>query len=185
MITYNDLYEAARKERYSDQLQALPRNFVEQVADYFEDKKELSSKEESLFSDSLMKTKKQFENAVTIFKELMLRRRKKLLNFVFVASETGISKKDFENMLPFEKSLFEEIMKNFGNAEREVNELLHGKKGVAEVNYELIVFKDDVPEFMGFDGNKIGPFVKGQLANLPKEITKILIGDRKAEKAEE
>ena len=64
MITYNDLYEAARKERYSDQLQALPRNFVEQVADYFEDKKELSSKEESLFSDSLMKTKKQSRSLI-------------------------------------------------------------------------------------------------------------------------
>ena len=26
MITYNDIYEASRKERYSEQLQKLPKN---------------------------------------------------------------------------------------------------------------------------------------------------------------
>ena len=85
MITYNDIYEAARKERYSEQLQPLPKNFIQEVAEYFREKKEISAKEDNLFSDVIIKTKKQFENAVTIFKELMLRRRKKLLNFFFIS----------------------------------------------------------------------------------------------------
>ena len=62
-----------------------------------------------MFSDMIIKTKKQLENAVSIFKELLLRRRKKLLTLVFVAAETGISKRDFENMLAVEKECFEEI----------------------------------------------------------------------------
>jgi DNA replication initiation complex subunit (GINS family) len=84
MITYNDIYETARKERYSDQLQPLSKNFVEEVAVYLKEKREMSSKEEGLFSDVVVKTKKQLENATTLFNELMLRRRKKILNLVLI-----------------------------------------------------------------------------------------------------
>ncbi len=52
MITYNDIYEAARKERYSEQLQSLGKNFVEEVAEYLKDKKEMASKEDDVFSDA-------------------------------------------------------------------------------------------------------------------------------------
>jgi len=34
MITYNDIYEALRRERYSEQLQGLGKNFVQDVASY-------------------------------------------------------------------------------------------------------------------------------------------------------
>ena len=77
MITYNDIYEASRKERYSEQLQKLGKNFIEDVADYLRDKKEIAAKDED-FSDVIMKTKKQLENAITLFKELMRRRREKI-----------------------------------------------------------------------------------------------------------
>ena len=111
MINYNDIYEAARKERYSEQLQNLPKNFISEVTKYLKEKKQISLKEDDTFSDVIIKRKKQLENAITLFKELMLRRRKKLLNLVLIAAETGISKQDFENMLEFEKVLFEELMK--------------------------------------------------------------------------
>ena len=42
MITYNDIYEAARKERYSEQLQQIPKNFVLEVAKYIKEKKEIA-----------------------------------------------------------------------------------------------------------------------------------------------
>ena len=63
------------------------------------EKKEIASKQDDDFSDVIIKTKKQLENAITLFKELMLRRRKKILNLILIAAETGISKQDFENML--------------------------------------------------------------------------------------
>ncbi len=65
MITYNDIYEASRKERYSDQLQQLSKNFVNEVADYLKEKKEIASKQEDVFPDVIVKTKKQLENAMT------------------------------------------------------------------------------------------------------------------------
>lgn len=180
MITYNDLYEAARKERYSDQLQALSKNFVADVAEYLKDKRVLAAKEDDTFSDMIAKTKKQLENANTMFKELMTRRRKKILNLVLIAAETGISKQDFDNMFIFERDLFEELMKNIEASDKKIGELLNGTNGEAAKN-QLISFLQDVGEFLDGEGNKIGPFDKGQVANIPKVIAKILVEDGKAE----
>jgi len=183
MITYNDIYEAARKERYSEQLQALPKNFVEEIAEYLKDKKEVASKEDYVFSDAIAKTKKQLENAVTLFNELMLRRRKKILSLVLIAAETGISKQDFENMLNFERGLFEEMMKCVDYTNNKIQEILNGKKQIEDKN-ELIIFRTDVEEFMDLEGGKLGPFEKGQMANISKDIAKILIDDGKADVVE-
>ena len=180
MITYSDLYEFARKERYSDSLQQLPKNFVSEISDYLREKKQLSLKDDDLFSEMITKTKKQLENAVTLFRELIIRRRKKILNLVLIAAETGISKQDFDNMLPFEKVLFEELMKNIEISDKKISELLNGKKAEQSKN-DLVVFKANVGEFLDVEGNKIGGFEKGQIANIPKEIAKILIEDGKAE----
>jgi DNA replication initiation complex subunit (GINS family) len=180
MITYNDIYEAARKERYSEQLQPIAKNFVDEVANYLKDKKEIAAKEDDVFSDVIIKTKKQLENAITLFKELMLRRRKKILNLVLIAAETGISKQDFDNMLNFEKSLFEEFMKCIDVSDKKLNEILNGKIEQGHKN-ELVSFIDDVEEFVGLDGEKMGGFKKGQIANIPNEIAKILVDDKKCE----
>lgn len=181
MITYNDIYEASRKERYSEQLQKLNKNFIQEVADYLRDKKEMSMKESDGFSDVAVKTKKQLENAITLFKELMLRRRKKILNLVLIAAETGISKQDFENMLQIEKDLFEELMKSIDFSDKKLAEILNGTK-IVEAKNEMVVFIEDVSEFLDFDGNRTGPFEKGQIANLSKEVVQILVDDKKAEK---
>ena len=180
MITYTDIHEAAGKERYSEQLQPLPKKFVLDVSEYLKEKKQLALKEDDSFSDMIAKTKKQLENANTLFKELILRRRKKILRLVLVASETGISKQDFENMFDFEKSLFEDIMKCVDKSDKKLNEQLRGKVQETLKN-GLILFLKEVEELVDLDGRKIGPFAKGQMANLPKEISKILVDDGKAE----
>jgi len=180
MITYNDIYEAARKERYSEQLQRLSKNFIDEVSNYLKEKKDIASKEDDVFSDVIVKTKKQLENAITLFKELMLRRRKKILNLVLIAAETGISKQDFENMLTIEKELFENLMKCIDSSDKKLSESLNGKKENSQKN-ELIVFKEDVDELVDLKGDKIGPFEKGQIVNISKEIAQILIDDSKAD----
>jgi DNA replication initiation complex subunit (GINS family) len=185
MITYNDIYEAEKKESYSEQLQPLPKNFVKEVSGYLKEKKEIAAKESDVFSDVIVKTKKQLENAILLFRQLMLRRKKKILNLVLIASETGISKQDFENMFSFEKTLFEELMKNIDFSDKKLNDMLTGNEEEQMQKNELIIFKDDVEVFMGIDGEKMGPYEKGQIVNIPKEIAKILVDGEKAEKAEE
>ena len=180
MITYNDIYEYARKERYSKQLQSLPKKFVQEVAIYLKEKKEVIAKENDLFSDNLVKTKKQLENAITLFKELMLRRRKKILELVLIATETGISKQDFENMFDFEKNLFDELIKCINTSDKKLNQLLNGVEEKESEN-KLIVIIENIGEFIGLKGEKMGPYDKGQIANIPKDIAQILIDDKKAE----
>ena len=184
MITYNDIYEALRKERYSEQLQLLTKNFISEVADYFSEKKGITEKTEDLFSDTIAKTKKQFENAIGIFKELLLRRKKKILNLAFVAAETGISKRDFENMLGFEREMFEKVMQSMEDAEKKLSSLLNGQKGESKKN-KLVMILLDVEEFVDMEGKPLGPFKKGQLINLPVEIAKILEDDGKVEAVDE
>lgn len=180
MITYNDIYEYARKERYSKQLQGLPKKFVQEVAIYLKEKQEVIKNEDDLFSDNLIKTKKQLENAITLFKELMLRRRKKILELVLIATETGISKQDFENMFDFEKNLFDELIKCINTSDKRLNQILNGIEEKESEN-QLIVFTEDIGEFVGLNGEKMGPYDKGQIANIPKDIAKILVDDKKAE----
>ena len=183
MITYNDIYEAARKERYSKQLQKLSERFIVNFSNYLKEKKEIASKEDDVFSDVIVKTKKQLENAVTLFKELMLRRRRKILDLILIASETGISKQDFENMLKFEKEFFDDLMKCIDSADKRLKESLNGKKTESQKN-ELVCFLESVKEFVDLEGEKMGPFEKNQIANLPKEIVKILVDDKKVEVVE-
>jgi DNA replication initiation complex subunit (GINS family) len=187
MITYKDLYEALRKERYSEQLQPLIKGFVKEVADYLKDKKQVAGKETDLFSEDAQKTKKQLENAVSIFKELILRRKKKLLELAFVSAETGISKRDFDNMLDFEKETFEQIMKALGEGDKKMEKLLSGasKNEEEKEKNKMIIFLQDTEEFLDLEGNSLGPFKKGDIVNIPQEIANILIVDNKVEAVEE
>ena len=182
MITYKDIYEASKKERYSENLQPIPKGFIRDVAKYLKEKRGAACKDNDVFSDNLLKTKKQLENAIILFQELLRRRRKKILHLVLIAAETGISKQDFENMLQVEKDLFDELVKSLEKSDKKLNKLLSGDNSNEESKKnELVVFLADVEEFVDMSGDKMGPFDQGQIANLPKEIAKILLSDGKVQ----
>ncbi len=183
-MTYNELYEALRKERYSEQLQPIPKNIIKEVSAYLKDKKEIADKKDDDFSETILKTKKQFENSLAIFKELILRRKKKILDLAFVAAETGISKRDFENMLQIEKEVFDGIMKSIEKGDKKVSELLKGADDEKNKN-KMIVFVEDTEEFLDLEGNTLGPFKKGDIINIQEDIANILIVDKKAESVED
>ena len=185
MITYNELYDALRKERYSERLQPIPKRFVNEVSAYLKDKKEIANKKDDEFSDTIQKTKKQFENSIAIFKELILRRKKKILELAFIAAETGISKRDFENMLAIEKECFDGIMKSLEKSDKEINKLLKGAEEEEKTSNKMIVFIENTEGFLDLEGNTLGPFKKGDIANIAEEVANILIIDKKAEGIEE
>ena len=95
---------------------------------------------------------------MAIFKELVLRRKKKLLNLVFVAAETGIMKRDYENMLQFEKEIFDRLIKAFEEGDRfmafPVKEgVLFKKIKMPEVKVEFEKLSKEIEE--QFKKNKI------------------------------
>ncbi len=154
------------------------------MAEYFREKKEFLGKEDDLFSDVAIKNKKKLDNAVSSFRDLLRIRKKKILNLAFVASQVGISKKDFENLLSFEKDLFEELVKALERAEKNQAADMSGSVK-DERKHRLVRFLKDVPEFLGVDGEDVGPFRKGEVANLEVEIVEILEKDKRVEVIEE
>ena len=180
MITFSDIYEAMRKEKYSEQLQGLPPKFLTESSEYFREKKEFLNKEDDLFSDMALRNKKKLDNALASFRDLLRIRKKKILSLAFVASEVGIGKKDFENLLSFEKDLFEECVKSLERAEANMTADMNGASK-DEGRHELVRFLEDVPEFLNFNGDTIGPFSKGEIANMEKEIVDILNKDKRVE----
>jgi len=180
MLTFSDIYEAMRKEKYSENLQMLSKKFLGEASEYFKEKKEFLNKESDLFSDMAIKNKKKLDNAVSSFRDLLRIRKKKILNLAFVASQVGISKKDFENLMAFEKDLFEELVKALERAEKNQSADMSGSVK-DERKHRLVRFLEEVPAFLGFDGSDVGPFTKGEVGNLESEIIEILEKDKKVE----
>ncbi len=185
MITYAELYELLRKEKYAEPLQPLPKGFYNEVAAYFRDKKKIAGKSDDLFNETIAKTKKQLENAISILKELVGRRQKKIMNIAFVASKTGISKRDSENMLDSEKGLFDLILKEFEVNEKEITAIISGLDQGKDLKNQLVRFTQETGEFMGPDDMKLGPFKPGDIANLPQQISEILVNSGKAVQVDE
>lgn len=182
MISYSDLYEVLRKEKYSEVLQPLAGKFLEEFREYVVDARKNTSASGDLFSDSVAKSRKQLENAVSIFKELMLKRKRKILNLVFVATETGIMKRDYENMLLLEKGVFDSLVKCFESGDKELQKVLNGRESeeVVEAKSRMVIFTQDVEEFVDHTGNLVGPFKEKSLANLDSGVAGILVSGGKA-----
>ena len=179
MLGYNDLYEILRKEKYSEVLQQLPKDFVGDFSEYLTDKIRESNKEDDLFQENVIKSKKQLENSVAIFKELMRLRKRKILSLVFVATETGIMKRDYENMLQTEREIFDKLVKAFEDGDKEMNSILNGRKKHEEKN-RMIMFINDVEQFVDLNGKVMGPFSAGELVNLESEVADIFVQSGKA-----
>lgn len=179
MLTYHELYEIVRKEKYSEQLQLLPANFLADIGGYLNDKKEQSMQEDSLFAESSAKSKKQLENSLVLFKELISKRKDKLLKLVYIAAETGIMKRDYENMLSFEKEMFEKFVRAMEEGDKDLSKMIRDRG--EEENYKLIMFNQDVEQFVDMSGKILGPFKSGEFAHLDKKVSEILVSGGKAD----
>lgn len=107
-------------------------------------------------------------------------REKKILQLASIAARTGVSKKDVENMFDFEKELFENVNKNIEDTHKKFSQKLNGEEKKDLKKNILIRFIKDTPKLLDLSGEEIGPFKKGDMANLSEEISNILIKDSKA-----
>jgi len=185
MLTYSELYEILRKEKYNEQLQLLPKSFFREISEYFQDKKKITEKNDDIFSDAIIKTKKQYENAIAVLKEIITRRQKKVINLALIAAKSGISKRDAENMTDSEQKLFEMIVKELESEEKALGNVISGQYGEKDLKNQLVRFKQDTSEFLDMNENKLGPFKTGDIANISKEIANILINSGNAELLDE
>jgi len=132
-----------------------------------------------------MRSKKQLENSVAMFKELMRMRKKKLLNLVFVGTETGIMKRDYENMLNHEREVFDKLVMAFEDGDKGIASVLSGRKAKVEEKNRMIMFNSDVEQFVDANGKFLGPFASGELVNLDNGVASLFVQSGKASYVDE
>jgi len=166
MITFELIRKVQRDEQNSPKLTKLPENFYDKVNAYLQQKRKTDERRAGL----------ELKNVERLVEDIFNRRERKILNLVLISARTAIPP---ENLSEEEISLFESVV-NLIKDRREniLSKLLEKKEEKTET---LIVFKEDVPQFVGIDMNTYGPFKKGDIAKLPEDNMKIMIEQGVAE----
>jgi len=180
MLSYNEIYELLRKEKYSETLQPIDKNFLSDFINYLSELRGKVNADNDSFYEGISDTKKQLENSISLFKGLILRRKKKLLNLVFVAAETGIMKRDYENMFDFERKMFDNLARAFEEGDKELSEIMNNRLEKSEVGHKMVIFNEDIEQFVDMNGKIVGPFGKGELVNLDQNVCEVLVAGKKA-----
>lgn len=178
-MEYQELYEYVRKEKYGEQLQTLPKAFISDIGKHLAEKRSQLSAMQDMFSEEALRLKKQYENTLALFKDLIQRRKKKLLSLVFVASETGLMKRDTNALLSFEQQLFDRLLLAVESADKDVAQLLSGQQNTRS-DHKLVLISNELSSFVDMSGTLVGPFSKGSLVNLEANVADILVADGKA-----
>jgi len=170
-ITFEFIRSVQREERSESKLTKLPENFYEKARDYLVKKKELMKKKGSK-SVSI-----EIGNIERLLEDIYNRRETKIVNHAIITARTGIPP---QNLTKEEQKFFDQLVEllNF-HREKTLNILLGKPK--EEKGFKTIMFTEDVPEFVGIDLKRYGPFKKGDVADIPKENADLLINSGKAE----
>ncbi len=185
MVNYPEIYELLRREKYSEKLQFLEKNFLTEVISYLIDKQTLLEREREerpgIFNETIEKTKKQLDNARSMIRELFMLRERKVVELALLASKTGVSKNDLVNMLNNEKELFNSILSKLEENQRSLSLALDNIKAQLKDDNLLVRFNEPIPKFVDLNGNELGPFNEKDVANLPKKIAETLLKGKKVE----
>ena len=196
IITYENLYEILRREKYRTELQKIDETFYQDVVKYLQEKTailESQSKKQSIFaSTEVEKTQTQLKNVLKILKELYEKRENKIIQFALFCSRSK-NAQDTSTMLPEEFALYSSV-KDTLDLYRDglLNTILQSRmpsiqpldpkdlKGEEKTDSLSIQVLKDIPEFVGPDLAVYGPFKAGDHQELPQMIAQMLVDTEQA-----
>ena len=158
MITFETLRKIEREEKASNGLTRLPEDFFESVASYLSKKIQLKGDEE----DS------ELMNARHTIGDIVKLREKKILVSALNFADSGVEP---ANLTDEEKGLFDQAASLIMQFRTDSKKFLD--PGLARNS--MIVFREEVPQFVATDMKNYGPFGKGDVANLPEDVTRLLV----------
>ena len=172
MISFEVVRTVHRAEKRNTKLTELPENFFEKVKEYLNRKRLLAEKkmDEKAFLE--------VRNIERLIEEIFNMRERKIINQALIAVRTGIPP---ENLTKEENEFFNKVVDLLKSRRESVLKKLLEKSEIVEEKIKLLIFKEDVPEFVGVDMKTYGPFRKGDIAKLPEENAELLIEAGKAE----
>jgi len=162
MITYEILRKISTQERETKKLSPLPPNFFSDARVYFSRKSKIKSEDNW-----------ELESAMHFFQEILERREAKILMHALYNVRSGFIP---ENMTKEEEEFFNKIVKCIEEFRKRKDELMK------ETETYTVAITQPLPEFVGIDMKVYGPFERGDIVTLPKEICKLLISKNVAEK---
>ncbi|MFH1455361.1 MAG: hypothetical protein ABIF40_00230 [archaeon] len=193
IITYENLYEILRREKFRTELQNLDPEFFANVKKYLSEKKSIltvQKQKDSIFaSTEVEKTKIQLKNIQKILKELYEKREGKIVQLALFHSRS-LRENNLGPMLEEEKKLYEAIKKGLDGFRSEILLGLLATEAAPPKEKDLkitgnqnciIKLVKDVPEFVGPDLNTYGPYIQGQQIKLQKNIAEMLVKQNQAE----
>lgn len=161
-ITFELIRRVDREEQRSPKLSNIPDDFYSKVVSYINQKKKLAAKEDR--KDVL-----ELKSVERLVADIFDRRERKIVTAAVNAARTNIKP---ENMVPEEEDFFDLMTATIRQRRDESLKKMLTSEKIPET--ELIVFKEDVPEFVGSDMKNYGPFKKGDIAKLPDDNVKVL-----------
>jgi DNA replication initiation complex subunit (GINS family) len=160
-ITFELIRKMQREEQRQPKLTKLPEDFYSSLSEYLEQKRKMKDERRTVL---------EMKNIELLLEDIFNRRERKILNFAIIAARTGIPP---ENLSDEEREFFNLIVDAIKQRrDSNLKKMLGEKK---EELATLIVFKEEVPEFVALDEKTYGPFKKGDIAKLPEENMKVLI----------
>ncbi len=160
-ITFELIRKIQMEEQKVSTLTRLPTNFFNAVSNYLEQKKKITSDDR--------KSTLELKNIERLIEDIFNRRERKILNAAIITARSGLPPENLgEEERPFYNSIVSLVKNRRGNL---LKNLLSGKTETQP----MVIFKEDIPEFLGIDEKTYGPFKKGDTAALPPENMRILL----------
>ncbi len=179
---YEKLYEAWKRERESEELQPLSKDFYSRLADYIRRLMEESRMldEKTLRGRLLLKER---ENVKWLAEDLVKARFNKIMEKISAGGAVS------EGLLTIEESAFySRVSPQTESYMDMLNRILQGKPPRLEEEEKskmmLVRILKEIPAIVGADMKTYGPFKPEDVAALPRENAKVLIRQGMAEEIE-
>ncbi|MBI2545025.1 MAG: hypothetical protein HYW22_00280 [Candidatus Aenigmarchaeota archaeon] len=161
-ITFELIRKIQMDEQNSSTLTKLPTNFSSAVMNYLEQKRQLASNDDR-------KSGLEVKTIERLVEDIFNRRERKILNATIISARSGLPP---ENITEEEKQFYNVIVTQIKNRRNSLLKNLFSSKSDDE---KIVVFKEDVEEFVGIDEQTYGPYKKGDTAKLPEENMRLLL----------
>ncbi len=182
MITYADLLKKKREEEENKRtLLPLSDQDLQDISELFEVLRKRI--DEAANEEEKSDAKLQFENAKRAFLGLIKERVFKLLHYSMLEIQpipfdkmNSVEKEFFNNLNQNVNLLLQEMNKITENVKKKEKETEKEEKNDNKIKVEIL---EDLNEFKGFNAS-YGPYKKGEIVELPKNVGEILVKANKA-----
>lgn len=202
-ISYETLFDLARNEKNKEELQKLPEDFYDLVAEFMAQRlKTLKEEQQRIDLYSVTEKEallKQINNIKKIIRDIYERREKKIMLMALIKARTGTSIIDTTSLLDVEKKMYQEFIDKFKEYRANVlDSILAGNTIARDKDKELIeslsedemkeVFIEkkrikllqSVPKFLGTDLKEYGPYEEEDIIEIPVDLAEVLISKQRA-----